>query len=69
MKLTENLVRYIVAGIGLLIIIYAVLKSVLHFNVNENLEKNATTVLFVLAVAIFVFGRTLKNKQQDKTEK
>ncbi len=68
MKLTENHLKLVVIGIGVLFIVYGILRKVLNFNVDEALEKNVVTALFVLAAVLFLYGRNLRKKEQSENK-
>lgn len=68
MKITRTHLRIAVLSLGGLLVLYGVIKLVWKVNFGPLIEQNFPNVIFIGAAAIFIWNRTLWNKEKKAEE-
>jgi hypothetical protein len=64
MKLTRTWLLRITGALGVLIIVYSLIRQLTGFSVGENIEKQVMDGIVFIALALFLYNRKLRGDEQ-----
>ena len=69
MKITRKMLLIIIASLGVLIIVYSLIREFAGIGLDENVERRAINFVVVAALLLFLYNRKLaKNEKQAREE-